>query len=123
MKTMNLLLAEAMFDRNHLELLPSIIDCLENRLEWLEDREPESEGEVYDSWEEKYSAFEDILNEYTECQEIIEDNIVVIDDKNASAENLKIAEREIYDAIISVTGLLSNFQHEYHGISKLNITI
>ena len=42
---------------------------LEKRLEFLEDNEPDSNGKVYDKWEDSVSELEDIHDEVAKCME------------------------------------------------------
>lgn len=48
------------------DMIERITDCIDERISWMEDREPESSGEVYDAWSEKYddlSEIKDLLDQ------------------------------------------------------------
>ena len=40
-----------------------VVQCLEERLLWLEVREPTSDGIVYEVWETKYDELDEIVSE------------------------------------------------------------
>lgn len=84
--------------------LESINDTIQDRLFWLEMREPESEGSVYDTWEEKFDEFTEIAEL---SQEILE-----------NIENEKFNMKENIEELQS---LVDNFQIMYGGLSRLKI--
>lgn len=90
-------------------LIDSIMSCMNDRMIWLEEKEPESEGQTYDNWEEKKNAFEEVLDLYEEAQGLIE-TIETEEDKEDAIEKLKEADEA-----------LTNFQYEYGGLSRLKI--
>lgn len=55
------------------EYFEKITDSLEERLSWLEDREPESDGMVHDDWEEKYDELEQLRDAAEEISSMYED--------------------------------------------------
>lgn len=57
-------------DNPSLTTLKAINVIIMKRIDWLECREPESEGIIYDEWEEKY---EDLKNISDEIEELIND--------------------------------------------------
>ncbi len=113
MRKINLLAAEEILDCDNLDILEPMVETISDRLDWLCDREPEFEGEVYDTWEEKYSEWESILGEYTDCRD-------TIDSLDMDEEDAK---EEIEEAIENVKGLLEDFQDTYGGISRLYILV
>ena len=57
----------------NLSRIESIRCALEERIDWLNDREPESCGSVYDAWSEKVDELQDILDN---IEELIEETDV-----------------------------------------------
>lgn len=89
---------------NNLSCLKSINKAIQDRLFWLEMREPDSDGSVYDSWEEKYDEFEEIAEKSSELLE------------NINNDN--------YDIEISINELkemICDFQLIYGGLSRIKI--
>jgi hypothetical protein len=41
-------------------ILYDVQSAIEDRLDWLDDREPESDGQVHDDWQDKRDDLEDI---------------------------------------------------------------
>ncbi|MDO4757021.1 MAG: hypothetical protein Q4A54_11780 [Parabacteroides sp.] len=83
--------------------LYALKDCLDNRRDWLEEREPESSGLVYDEWEMRFEDW----NELCEfCDEIIE----MID----SGQDYKEQIEYLADDILS-------FHYTYRGLSRLKV--
>lgn len=83
----------------NLYLLSPIRDAIEERISWLEDREPESDGAVHDEWEEKIDALDEILEEI--------DNV----------------ENAVNDLLDDIKELISDYQLTYGGLSRLKIEI
>lgn len=83
-------------------LLESILDCVQDRLDWLEEREPESDGMVYDEWDEKHSEWEEIVETAEEL---------------AESEN----EKEKMELAGELREKIEDFQMMYKGISRLVI--
>ena len=54
---------------NNLELINKIQMLLEQRLDWLSDREPESSGLTYDLWSDKFNDLQEILDYIEELKE------------------------------------------------------
>lgn len=52
-------------------MIMQVKSAMEDRLDFLEDREPEYDGEVHDLWDDKYSEISDIVDELEdyECSE------------------------------------------------------
>lgn len=59
---MKLLYAIKNVETQHRALLERIHTALELRMDWLNDREPESNGMVYDDWSEKVDDLQEILD-------------------------------------------------------------
>ena len=57
------------FNINNLELINKIQMLLEQRLDWLSDREPESSGLTYDLWSDKFNDLQEILDYIEELKE------------------------------------------------------
>ena len=73
-------------------------EILEDRLDWLYDREPESDGMVHDEWQDKYDDLEEIIDMFDDF------------DTDQSISKWK----EIASAIIS-------YQNMYGGLSRIEI--
>lgn len=86
-------------------LIDEIVDCIQNRICWYEDREPESDGEVYDAWDEKKSEFEDCLEPFESAQDLINN------DPEANKE-------EIDEYLEEGCNLIFDFQATYGGLSR-----
>lgn len=87
---------------NSIDYMDRIHICLEERLNWLSDREPEYEGSVHDEWCDKYEALEQIIemiDEYFDEESTITKSILAAD----------------------IVTQISNYQMCYGGISRLVI--
>lgn len=63
-------------------VLYDIKDAIEDRLDWLDDREPDSDGQVHDDWEDKRDDLEDILEKLQELDDEDEhDGNEIVDSK------------------------------------------
>lgn len=80
-----------------------IQNCLENRRDWLEEREPESSGSVYDNWEMKFE-------EWCEICEMCEDIISQLNDNVDMSDEIE----EFADCILG-------FHYVYKGLSRLKL--
>ena len=49
-----------------------LIICFEDRLDFENDREPESDGMVHNDWEERVSDLEDIIDQLESCEDEID---------------------------------------------------
>lgn len=78
----------------NMDLLYEIQSSVEARLDFVDDREPESDGEVHDTWEEKRDALEEVKD--------------LIDEK---IEEIETAIEEIKEAV-------NGHQSEYGGLSR-----
>lgn len=77
---------------------------VEDRLDWLEDREPESYGQTHDDWEDKYNDLQDILDELAELD----------DDEHNEDEKVEEKWRSVLDSI-------KRYQSYHGGLSRLHI--
>lgn len=98
---MNLLEAIRNITKNN---IIQINQCIQSRLYWLEMREPESDGTVYEQWEEKY-------DEWTEIAEKSEEII----------GNLENNDYELQEAFDELTEMIEDFQLMHKGLSRLKI--
>jgi hypothetical protein len=119
MATINLLDAVELLDSSNSNLLEEVIKTLEERLDWLADREPESDGIVYETWEEKYSEFEMVVEEFNNCLETIQGygDLDELEDENEKSD----AVDEIESAIEEIKDLLNGFQDSFGGLSRLTV--
>lgn len=101
---MKLLEATKELSINDLSLVNKIHDAIESRLFWLEEREPEYDGMVYETWAEKYEEWQDIFDISTEL----------------NSDNEKSQEK-IIELIEDLQTQVENFQIVYGGLSKLRI--
>lgn len=63
-------------------VLYDIQSAIEDRLAWQEDREPESDGQVHDDWQDKCDDLEDILEKLQELDDEDEhDRNEIVDQK------------------------------------------
>lgn len=99
---MKVLEAITILSTNNLTLLSKIQLALEERMDWLNDREPESSGMVYDAWSEKVDDLQEIL-----------DNIEnLIDEKEVNAQ------QELIEEIQSNVDM---YQAIHGGLSRLKL--
>ena len=84
--------------------LSGVRATLEDRLDWLEDKEPESYGQVHDDWEDKYNDLQDILDELSELD----------DDEHDEDEKVE-------DKWESVLESIKSYQLYHGGLSRLHI--
>ena len=96
---MNLLKSVPGIDVSNTAMIDRVRQSLEDRLDWLQDKEPEYDGEIHDNWEEKYDDLEEIIEMFDDLEEN-EDCVEIWD-------NIR---KEIY-----------LYQNTYHGISRLHI--
>lgn len=66
---MNLLKSLPGIDVGNTAMIDRVRQSLEDRLDWLQDREPEYDGEVHDDWEEKYDDLEGIIEMFDDLEE------------------------------------------------------
>ena len=82
--------------------IASVKSAMEERLDFLSDREPESDGSVHDLWDEKYSAIEEIIDYLDEYE---------------SAEN----DEEREEAWDSAKEAIEDYHITYGGLSRIKI--
>ena len=87
---------------DNLSLMNRVYNTLENRLDWLSDREPESYGIVYDVWSEKYENLQEIIDIFEEFK-----------------DETDIEKKE--DLIEEIQNGIENYQFTYGGLSRLKI--
>lgn len=63
------------------KILSNVKYAVEDRLDWLEDREPGSDGQTHDDWEDKYNDLQDILDELSELDDDEHDEDEKVEDK------------------------------------------
>lgn len=80
----------------------AVRSVMEERLCFLEDREPEYDGEVHDLWEEKCDAIQEIIDSLEQYEE---------------AENFE----EKSDAWDAARDGIEDYQMTYGGLSRLKI--
>lgn len=101
---MKLLEAVENVSLDDLSSFTSINEAIQDRLMWLEWKEPESDGSVYETWEEKY-------DEWSEIAELSEDILENMDDK----------EYDLEENIDNLKEMVDDFQIMYGGLSRLKI--
>ena len=97
---MKLLHAIEVVTADDMKLIESIRDCISERVDWLNEREPESSGMVYDEWSEKESEMSYILD-YLEN---------LLNEDKVDADELNAAMLRIED-----------YQMSYGGLSRLKV--
>jgi hypothetical protein len=77
---------------DNLAILDKIQLSLEMRMDWLNDREPESYGLVHDEWDEKVDDLQEIMDYVDELKEEtdIEKQKELIDDIKNSADTYQV---------------------------------
>ena len=100
---MKLLEATKQLDKFTIDLWYLLQICLEARRDWLEEREPESSGMTYDTWEAKYEDWNEICEL---CGEII--------------SKLSI-NQDASDDIADLAEYILDYHYSYGGISRLRI--
>lgn len=96
----NLLKCIKQISSDDLNCLDKIKECLEYRLEWLEDREPESDGAVYDEWADKTEELNNLID---------------------FAEALIEKKEELDELIEDFQSSVSSYQKSYGGLSRLKV--
>lgn len=101
-------------DTISISLLNSLLKTLQSRLNWLEIREPDSSGVVYETWEEKFGELED-------CISIVEDAI-----RNLEGVDLSTIEQEdllnLYDELSEeVAETIELYNVMWGGLTRLKI--
>ena len=86
------------------KILYDVRVAIEDRLDWLENGEPESDGQTHDDWEDKYNDLQDILDELAELD----------DDEHNEEENVEEKWKSVLDSIKS-------YQLWHGGLSRLHI--
>ena len=100
---MKLLDVAKQLDKITLEQWYMVQNCLDARRDWLEEREPQSDGVTQDNWEMKY-------DEWTELCELCEHIIMLLsEEKDASEE------------IDDLSNYILDYHYTYGGISRLKI--
>ena len=99
---MKLLDAITQLSVNNLSNLGAIQTALEMRMDWLNDREPESSGIVYDTWSEKVDDLQEILDYI--------DNL---------KESTDLTEQE--ELIADIQDLVNSYQIIHGGLSRLKL--
>ena len=94
-------LLDAIKEIDTVDKAQQIKDTLEERLEWLEDREPNSFGEIYDTWSDKCDGISDILDI---LDEMISDDL---------------SPKEFAQKAKNVSRQILSFQKMYGGLSRL----
>ena len=92
-------------------LLQLILKTLQSRLNWLEMREPDSTGVVYETWEEKFGELE-------ECISIVEDAIRHLEETNLSQEDLLSLYDELSEEVVETIEL---YNVMWGGLTRLKI--
>lgn len=97
---MKLLEAVKVVDKEDVDMLESILECLKDRLFTIECQEPDGSSDFfYEKWEEKYSNLEEIVEN---MEFLLEDDI-----KEKQLKELKIQ--------------IENYQFDYGGLKRLKI--
>ena len=66
---MKLLYAIKTITRYDETIAERVRQCLEDRLDWLEMREPEYDGSIHDEWEDKRDDLEDIIEQFNDFED------------------------------------------------------
>ncbi len=101
------LLEAARMDINEVTygILYDVQSAIEDRLDWLDDREPESDGQGHDNWQDKRDDMEDIL-----------DKLLLLDDEDEHGRN-EIVDPKWKDVLDDIDSY-----HSWHkGLSKIVI--
>lgn len=92
------------WEKNIKDFVNRLSDCLDERISWMEEREPESDGEVHNTWQDKY---DELLSIYEELNEIID-----------ADDNSKM---EIKESVSKICDQIYTYQCVYGGLSRLLI--
>lgn len=84
---MTLLKFIAYVDKCDESIIKKIKQCISNRVTWMEMREPEFEGKIFELWEEKYETLVEIM-ELIELWNPDDDNFEDIKDLIIDYQNL-----------------------------------
>lgn len=111
MANINLLqaLEELTLDNITIETIESIKLCLTDRLNWLEFREPECDGETYSNWEDKCERIQDAIDQSDD----------IIDELNGDRLNKEYIE----ECIENLRDIVFDYQFWYKGLSRLKINL
>ena len=102
-------LEELTLDNITIETIESIKLCLMDRLNWLEFREPECDGETYSNWEDKCERIQDAIDQSDD----------IIDELKGD----KLNEEYIEECIENLKDIVSDYQFWYKGLSRLKINL
>lgn len=107
------------------KLARAIGDCIEDRQGFLEDREPESEGEIHDLWEEKCDEWCEVLDNAQSLVDAVEcyASEMEIFDPEEDGEEEKPSPDDVQEAIEELVNSLEYFQSEFGGISRLKVEV
>lgn len=111
MVSINLLqaLEELTLDNITIETIESIKLCLTDRLNWLEFREPECDGETYSNWEDKCERIQDAIDQSDD----------IIDELKGDRLNKEYIE----ECIENLRDIVFDYQFWYKGLSRLKISL
>lgn len=93
-------------DQRNCEIIKQLSSAVEDRLFWLDIREPEGLGSTYDDWEEKFTAMEEIHKSLTS----------VVTSLGASD-----TDEELIEMVNKVGNDILAYQIEYGGLSRLKL--
>ena len=61
-------------EKNNLDDFQTVINSIQERLDWYDEREPSSNGTVFDTWQEKRDDTENLLDELQSLYDDLDDD-------------------------------------------------
>lgn len=96
---------------NNLTYMEQINEIIQDRLIWLEEREPDSDGAAYDKWAEKYDDWDDIVD--------LSERIYETSKGDSDWLCLKLFENNIN----KLKEFIEDYQLNYGGLSRLYMEV
>lgn len=107
---LNLLKAVQELSIDNSTYIEQINEVIEDRLIWLEEREPNSDA-AYDRWAEKYDDWDDIVN----LSEIIYDRL--------KGDSVWLCLKQLEENIDQLKEFIEDYQLNYGGLSRLYVEV
>lgn len=108
---LNFLKAVQELSMGNLTYMEQINEVIEDRLIWLEEREPNSDSVVYDKWAEKYDDWDDIVD----LSEIIYET--------SKGDSVWLCLKQFENNINQLKEFIEDYQLNYGGLSRLYMEV
>ncbi len=108
---LNFLKAVQELSINNLTYMEQINEVIQNRLIWLEEREPDSDSAAYDRWAEKYDDWDDLVD----LSEIIYET--------SKGNSVWLCLKQFENNINKLKEFIEDYQLNYGGLSRLYMEV